>query len=626
MQLFSLFTYHLYSAFLFRLSILPTFTLVPSYAMQSISSIHRVSCPKENLPMSSSMHISLYTASHGSLNFSPLIALMNDPLIDVDPDENYYSQLSSSFSCKYYVENTFNSTCCGLNLCQPSFSIFHHNIRSATKNLSDLEIYLDSLAHKFSVVCLSETWFKNTAADLFALEGYVHWFQCRGERDGGGVSIFVKSSLQCVPRKDLSVTTDVLETLFIELPRQSVLPNSVVVGMIYRPPGTCIDTFIEELNRILLKIENERKTCFLSGDFNINLLNVDSHAPTQSFLDNMNTFSYFPLVTKPTRVDPQFNTATLIDNIFCNNLQLNHAFQGVFHTDITDHFPVCVITNHLENETQAPTTFTRKINTTTLNNFDTKLLNLDWNELYAQGSCQRAFTYFHETFRAAYDDTFPLHTKTNKYLNRKPWLTPALKISIKTKNKLYTRYCNNRTHMNEIAYKDFKRTLKRTLRLAERSHYENLMQQHKSNMKKSWSVIKEVINKRNINDISDSFIINDAEVNDGSLIASHFNEFFAEVGPKLARSITDSEVDPLSYIHRSFPNSMAIEPVDHDEVVRVIKASKNSSPGWDGLCMKVLKTCLPRIIDPLVYVLNLSIQEGINLSRRTQSGQDNTYF
>ena len=60
----------------------------------------------------------------------------------------------------------------------------------------------------------------------------------------------------------------------------------------------------------------QRKNAYLLGDYNINLLNIDKHAASPDFADGMFSHSFFPTITKPTRVIDK--SATLINNIFYN--------------------------------------------------------------------------------------------------------------------------------------------------------------------------------------------------------------------------------------------------------------------------------------------------------------------
>ena len=72
------------------------------------------------------------------------------------------------------------------------------------------------------------------------------------------------------------------------------------------------------------------------GDFNLNLMNYQSHNPTGEFLDMMYSNTFFPLITRPTRITS--HSATLIDNIFQNSLETN-LLSSLLFTDISDHLP-----------------------------------------------------------------------------------------------------------------------------------------------------------------------------------------------------------------------------------------------------------------------------------------------
>ena len=50
----------------------------------------------------------------------------------------------------------------------------------------------------------------------------------------------------------------------------------------------------------------------------------------------------------------------------------------------------------------------------------------------------------------------------------------------------------------------------------------------------------------------------------------------------------------------------SLKPVDEDEVCRIIKALKNSSPGWDSISSTVVKNTCHHFVDPLTHLLNAS--------------------
>ena len=66
------------------------------------------------------------------------------------------------------------------------------------------------------------------------------------------------------------------------------------------------------LDGVLSTISFENKLFFLMGDFNINILNSQSHQPSNEFISLMISNSLYPLISKPTRITS--STATLIEH------------------------------------------------------------------------------------------------------------------------------------------------------------------------------------------------------------------------------------------------------------------------------------------------------------------------
>ena len=56
---------------------------------------------------------------------------------------------------------------------------------------------------------------------------------------------------------------------------------------------------------------------------------------------------------------------------------------------------------------------------------------------------------------------------------------------------------------------------------------------------------------------------------------------------------------------------MFLAPVSTEEIRNIIYELKNSAPGPDNITAEALRSCLSSIISPLVYILNLSLSEGV---------------
>ena len=94
-------------------------------------------------------------------------------------------------------------------------------------------------------------------------------------------------------------------------------------------------------------------------------------------------------------------------------------------------------------------------------------------------------------------------------------------------------------------------------------------------------------------------------------ITSLTGECAVNIGPNLASEIPQNSKDPASYIAKQNPDSIFLNNVTENEVIKVINALNISSPGWNGVHSKVIKETFPLNIEQLVHILNLSILQGV---------------
>ena len=175
-----------------------------------------------------------------------------------------------------------------------SFSLFHLNIVSLSKNKDELETLLKMLDSPFDIIGLTETKIIKGSSPTFSLKlnGYEH-YETPTESTHGGALIYVSDRLNHEERKDLNsilYKPKSLESVFVEIKNPG--KKNVIVGCIYKHPWLEIDTFNDDfLEPFLEKISSENKDVFLIGDFNTDLINSDIE-PISSFLDTITTKSF----------------------------------------------------------------------------------------------------------------------------------------------------------------------------------------------------------------------------------------------------------------------------------------------------------------------------------------------
>jgi hypothetical protein len=491
--------------------------------------------------------------------------------------------------------------------------MFHLNIRSFSKNGSDLQSYLSSISTEFHILALSETWTNCFNEENLKFQGYMSIVKSGKEKTiGSGVALMIKDHLKYefinIPT-DMKFVSFVFETICI-----AVSGRDIIVVVVYREHGHKLNTFLTEFDMFLLFLNKQRKPCYICGDFNINLLNCNSHPPTQAFLDLLLSFSFRPLINMPTRITE--NTSTLIDNIFANELLLDH-FSGILYTDISDHLPVFTMLSQNVSVQKEKVTFKykRKFLDSDKIKFENDILNESWQFILDEIDPNLAYNAFANKIKFLYDKYFPkVKFKIKQQLYRaKPWITKSLLISCKRKNKLYKKWLRQKTDSAINKYKTYKNKLNHLLRIAERKYYCEKFESVKSDLGKTWRIIKKVINKNNNPELRTEFRINNNMSSDGKVIVDAFNKFFVNVGPNLAKKISvPNNINHSSYFNFVNNKSMFFIPTDENEIATIISNIKpKSSSGHDELSSDILISSMQGLLKPLAHIINCSISTGV---------------
>ena len=83
----------------------------------------------------------------------------------------------------------------------------------------------------------------------------------------------------------------------------------------------------------------------------------------------------------------------------------------------------------------------------------------------------------------------------NKF-SHEPWMTKGLLLSCRSKSKLFSKKLRNPNDKNINLFKTYNNIYNKVCRLAKSNYYEYQFAQQKSNMKQTWTLIREVICSR----------------------------------------------------------------------------------------------------------------------------------
>ena len=235
--------------------------------------------------------------------------------------------------------------------------------------------------------------------------------------------------------------------------------------------------------------------------------------------------------------------------------------------------------------------------------------SINWNHIYNANTIEQQFDCFINNIINIFNQSFPIESIKNYYKNRNPWINKNLKNGIKIRDNLYHLSKRIPTRTNIDNYKKYKNLSNQ--RKTEINYYREQFDLHKTDLKRSWNIIKNIINKEDNRRSAKElvFLINNQYISDGKIFANTFNNYFVNVGSSLAKNIP-TETDPLHYIE-SLENSIHIPEIYMDEVRTIISAITNSASGYDELPASILKQCTDSYLEPLTHLINLSISLGI---------------
>ena len=128
------------------------------------------------------------------------------------------------------------------------------------------KIILDNLKTHSTAIGISETGLNDQNCDLYNIEGYNLIETHRQLKKGGCVGIFLDNNIPYQIRPDIFLNDDFFENIFIEIDKDIFQRGiNIIIGVIYRPPGTDLPTFNDSMSLMLSGLIRENEYCYFMG-------------------------------------------------------------------------------------------------------------------------------------------------------------------------------------------------------------------------------------------------------------------------------------------------------------------------------------------------------------------------
>jgi len=522
----------------------------------------------------------------------------------------------------YYTEQQFTNLLKRKNgLC-----ILDLNVGNAFTKFDELEsfVYRVNIFNPISVICLNECWLNERSdVSILNLRNYKMFHQignCPGHSHCGLIT-YVHEQFNCNEIL-INQPANGWEYLCVEISHHKPNSKKHLICNLYRPPESLVeelDLFISQFSSFLNLLKHTKRSNFISADFNINLLQINTNKHFSSFFELITTKGYFPRITLPTRIQPP--SFSLIDNILYNRIEENSE-SGVLINDISDH--KMIFTYHENNaytENNNKYIDIEKRDDISISNFieELKTMNI-YGHLNKDldSSPQTNYEILAQLLKYAREKHLPkMRIKFKKKKHKKSkWMTDNILKLLNTKDLLYKRLVQTDTE-NTILYNRlksefiaFRTMLRRSIREAKRLYYLRTFNLFKNNIKKTWSLINDSMKRNSMKTMNNEFMIDNKKTSDPQIIANAFNDYFINIGHSLAENI-HSPIHFTQYLRQEISSSFKFKIIDETVTENTINKLKNkSSYGVDGLSNKLIKSAKNYLIIPLTLIINQTLKTG----------------
>jgi len=547
-------------------------------------------------------------------NDKKLIKYITNLIIESTDPENVNNKFCNYYDVEKFTKSKLKS--------DQNFSVLHLNIASLQFHFEELKLLLQLLNYSFDIIAISESKLQkgiNPVKDI-NLPNY-QYLHTPTETTKGGTLLYISDKLIFKPRNDLEIyQSKDIESTFTEI----IMPKgkNIIVGCVYRHHTIDQSEFTKIISPLLEKLKKEKKPTYITGDFNINLLNIEKDKHIEEYFEQLTDNNFMPLITLPTRITS--SSKTLIDNILYNQFVPGIISENLT-VNISDHIPQFSIIP-LSNKIFLPKNNDiyvhdyKKINHTELIN-NLNAINWDYDN---STNVNEDASHFLQKTNDIIEKLAPARKITNKEykLKSKPWITPQIVKQTKKRDQMYKRLMksNNQIVKNDLKsrLRHLKNEIKNELRSSKKDYLNKYFTENSQNSKKLWKGINEIISSKtkSQNSINCLEVKNEEYINNitnpqeiSNIAVDYFTNVAEEILKKRKYNGNKHFTD---YLKNANPSSFFIKPTDPKEIESIINQLNTSkSVGPNSIPPKLIKQISHIISNPLANIFNKSFKTNV---------------
>lgn len=474
--------------------------------------------------------------------------------------------------------------------------LVYMNSGSTLSKFAEIEAFITDRSPL--VVCISET---HLTGDIYDCELFINGYVCFREdsvsRYTGGVQMYLRDDIQV-----FDVVQECLQMNYWLLGAYlNIYNKKYLVVCIYHSPSSSDATFLNCFEAWCdANIDDRSCSVIIVGDFNIDLFTDSTYS--RRLGRYAGDIGLNQIITETTRPA----SGSLIDLVFTRDPE------GVKHLvlqtpRISDH---CIISLKVGDcccvgrPVKMVESRGRDINFEEMNE---RLLEVDWN--YRHADLDEKFSDMYSRIMCVLDEVAP--KRQIRILPKfKPWWNADVRNAVESRDCSYRMYKREPTQINWDAYKRNRNEAVRVIRVERLRYYEGRIDACKHNSSKMWNTLKELMPGR-ISGGPLSVEFDDGILKDSDELPDRLNNYFLGSIGEIVDKIDSPQLSMTEVIDLPLCNSFGeFELLDAHSLKDVLYSLSNkSSP--DELDMNILKNTFHSIQNPLLHLINSSLETGV---------------
>ena len=478
--------------------------------------------------------------------------------------------------------------------------VIHHsdfllfNSRSIVNKALELKDF--AVDNNVDFMAITETWLKsdvnnNNTIGEFCPTGYKFLHQPRETGRGGGVGLLVKDVFIAQRNFTINGIFTTFEHINVSVKSSGCSLNIIVI---YRPPSTCINQFIDEFSTLLEQLVLSSGYLLIVGDFNIHVDDV-GNSESANFLALIDSFDLKQMVSFSTHVNGHSLDLVVVRN--------SEPLGPVVNIETIDP----ALSDHLAVKFKIPITkqpFKRKmVKYRNFKSLDSQSLATSISEsricadIYA--NLPDMVNGYFDSLTAVIDQVAPIKTRLITIRPKAPWYTIDIDNEKKCRRRYERKWRRTKDPTDRNNYLEKCKHVSQMIHESKSNFYSSVISENKGNQRILFQTIDKLLHHKND-------VVLPTSSSDEHL-AERFADYFINKITTIHTNLLRSDAVFLHQPVGTESELFEFYPISAKSVEAIIRSSPSKCCCLDPLPTWLLKEHLHLLLPPITNIVNMSL-------------------